>query len=695
MDPFNRRSSAFSRKPVQRRSLRLSDDGSEDEDSYDMAAVAVADGFRPRDLAPADGSTSSATNDFAVASPTSSQARLLSQYPSHEQAPNSPTSNPPPAVPVRPSSAIKPPRPHDSLTLRNDGSTSIQTGPPLSSTPESSAGAPQIRPQSPYRGPTGPSHPYQMYPQRTLSNATSSTNQPGNRGPAHPYALYPQNIVASGDEAHHQIPVGFTASGDGYRRQIGPDGEEAGALVGPLGHTEELPPYTRYPDQSFAAKSPTTTTQEEDAVADTPTESITGAGGIGVATRNPEFSSTEEDLQPTQSRPSTRSHDDINATAQNDAEKPLMNKWQRRAKKKLWGIVPYWAICMLFIGVILIGIILGAVIGTVLSKHKQSHSSGSYGYPPPPPSLPADVKPLTTVPPGLPRLPFGNYELPPLVTNWTSKTCFNNSKQASAWSCNMPFSYYEMNIDPSDSREATKGYNLTLKAVDPSDAQFLWGTQPPKIISQTMMLVNDTFEPRRGPAWWLKVTYDKTVIVAEDNLTYKFKRWDNLGDPVADYGVIRSKAPSIGAKNGDKPWICTWPSTTLEIFIYPIQNSSSPNPTSKPKSTTTSSVPNAYPTDGLHPYPKTVKFLERRLSDNNGQAYCRQVKIINNGLDMENVMDDLGNTIIIEIDEKPDPDQSNPYRQRLVRRTWNGPSASTSRDVLQLTPCGCLWWAAA
>lgn len=100
----------------------------------------------------------------------------------------------------------------------------------------------------------------------------------------------------------------------------------------------------------------------------TPAGTVAGAGG---ATRNPEFSSTEEDLQPSQSRPSTHSRHDINTAAQGSAEKARMNKWQRRGKKKLWGIVPYWAICLLLIGVVLMGVILGAVIGTVLSHHKS------------------------------------------------------------------------------------------------------------------------------------------------------------------------------------------------------------------------------------------------------------------------------------------------------------------------------------
>lgn len=60
-----------------------------------------------------------------------------------------------------------------------------------------------------------------------------------------------------------------------------------------------------------------------------------------------------------------------------------MSKWQRRAKKKLWGIVPYWAICLLIIGVILVGVILGAVIGTVLSHHKPPNHGSEYVFPQP------------------------------------------------------------------------------------------------------------------------------------------------------------------------------------------------------------------------------------------------------------------------------------------------------------------------
>lgn len=117
------------------------------------------------------------------------------------------------------------------------------------------------RSQSPYNGATGPSQPYGMYPQgtqsRTPSTATSINPRLSRRsvqassGPAQPYGLYPQNTVPE-DEAqfgHQQtIPIGFPGHGQGhtYLRRLGPEGEDADDMIGPLGHTEPLPPYTRY-----------------------------------------------------------------------------------------------------------------------------------------------------------------------------------------------------------------------------------------------------------------------------------------------------------------------------------------------------------------------------------------------------------------------------------------------------------------
>ena len=226
-----------------------------------------------------------------------------------------------------------------------------------------------------------------MYQQRTMSVATASTgpmpeqSYAGPRGPAHPYGLYDQGTEPADVVQSDHIRVGFTGGRDGYQRQIGPEGEEVGALIGPLGHTEELPPYTRYPDEAYARKTPDDIRQAPVVVGATvvpessSTQPIPGAGGIGLATRNPEYASSE-DLDSSASRLSTRSftsesNHEINTAARTVTEKPVTRKWHARAKKKAWGIVPYWAICLLVLAIAVMGIVVGSVIGTFLAKHKR------------------------------------------------------------------------------------------------------------------------------------------------------------------------------------------------------------------------------------------------------------------------------------------------------------------------------------
>lgn len=390
MDNSHDKTSGFERRPSTRRSLAHSHaSAADDDDDYDLSAMMVADGFRP----PASNASSSISQSthrpqLQFHSQTQTPTTQVTSLASTPRIPftipdDAPTTTP--NMRVRPSSVSKPPQhPHDSLTLRNDGSSaSAAHQTPLSRVSSLSSDSPVIRVESPYRGPSGPSHPYQMYPQRTLSVATNSTTAAavperpfnGHRAPAHPYAMYTQNTASSEDAPSQPIRLGFNGMEDGYQRQIGPDGEEAGDLIGPLGHMEALPPYTRYPENAYLPKP-----ASPDEAPTSPTRTIAGAGGIGMATRNPEFST--DDLGLSRSRPSIRSvrsdnsYHDLNTAARNIAEKPSHTKWQRRAKKKLWGIVPVWAICLLMVGLVLMGIIMGAVIGTLLSRHKP---------PPPPP----------------------------------------------------------------------------------------------------------------------------------------------------------------------------------------------------------------------------------------------------------------------------------------------------------------------
>ncbi|KAK5626198.1 hypothetical protein RRF57_001913 [Xylaria bambusicola] len=100
---------------------------------------------------------------------------------------------------------------------------------------------------------------------------------------------------------------------------------------------------------------------------------------------------------------------------------------------------------------------------------------------------------------------------------------------------------------------------------------YSYGVQPPSLTDQQLELVNDTFEPSRGPAWALALPYEKTVLLPEQFLTYSSS--DKNEDEVQRRTVFGFDFKRKGlAHSGEKPWICTWPSTILEILIYPYQN---------------------------------------------------------------------------------------------------------------------------
>ena len=346
-----------------------------DGEDYALAAMGISDGFRPSDL-----------GHSRMPSHTShSHERRTSNVHPYRELQSAPI--PPP----RPSSTTKPK--YDSFALRHDGAmgpiaarnaaiaSSSNAMPSRSSSISTDI---PLRAESPYQGPTGPSHPYQMYPQesrlaRTASIATTVTvpvqerSYAGPSGPTHPYGMYPQNIVSETESVHDEpavapVPVGFPGLNNNYQRRLGPEGEEIADIIGPDGHTEQLPPYSQYPDEAFARKTRPTVQLP-----------VSGAGGIGLATRNPEFAS-REDLNSPQSRMSSRSltladsNPQLNTAAAPVSEKPPLKKWQKLAKSKVCGIIPAWAIILAAFVLIIFGIVLGAVFAALKPKHPPKHN---------------------------------------------------------------------------------------------------------------------------------------------------------------------------------------------------------------------------------------------------------------------------------------------------------------------------------
>ncbi|TLD28741.1 hypothetical protein PspLS_03227 [Pyricularia sp. CBS 133598] len=761
----------------------------EDEDDLMLQALSVCDGFRPN----------------AVTSTTSFSDRnsVVSYFSEGDDFQSTPVDRNLTVSPLsRQSSISKAPIPDDQsgrvhvfggenlhpfhnarpsypLSRQGSSATSIST----TSSAFTDAAPVLVREQS-YQGPSGPSHPYTLYRQdiglnRSLSVNTTSTARPSPEqsfmrptGPVHPYGQYAQNTVGI-----DQIVAGPGLAGgfggfpgiatDSYRRRLGPDGEEIGGLIGPHGHTEELPPYTRYPDEQYARKvrdaealsslssSPPSTQpqvhqqrQRDNLInlMQAPLPPIPGAGGMGIAARNPEFDSIDDLTSPHLRHSSGSYLSAINLSQHNintaaaaivsEHEKPS-KRWQKAGNRRLCGIIPYWAVLLALTGLLILGIILGAVVGTVVVRRERDRETPGGPSPETPPLY--DAAPIPK-PKDLPELPEGRFGMP-LVIRQQPNICFNDTTHAPAWSCSIIFGFgAAMTMDvkkESDKYSVSIGANDTLTI---NNGLYAYGTQP-QVIQGTHILqtVNDLLEPSRGPAWFKMLPFNKTVIIPENmlsatsqNSAARFRR--ALNPPVFGPNDFRHK---WAAQPGDKPWICTWPDTLLEIFIYPNQSTTptrigdkassiaagAPTPTLP---TLTRAVPFPFltgtavptgvlsdlfgaterfplPTPGPTPtitagdgefglvmpgYPRVVKLEERRVQ-NSPRPVCRQV-LIENGGTAKPVMTN-GKPVEITIQEQGN---SPPLSKRSEEVDYTDAESHriARRDPADISDCGCVWF---
>lgn len=227
----------------------------------------------------------------------------------------------------------------------------------------------------------------------TSTAPISERSYHGPQGPTHPYGMYPQTMVPEVEEEErpqNAIPVGFPGTVDNYQRRLGPEGEEAADMIGPDGHMEQLPPYTRYPEEAYQRKalgipSPQPApVQSMQSISQPTAQPVPGAGGIGLATRDPEFASTDDlaaansplSRQSVRSFASETSHHEINTAARSVVnEKEAPKGWRATARKRVWGVVPCWAIALAILVFVLMGVVIGAVLGTVLGTQLKEDDS--------------------------------------------------------------------------------------------------------------------------------------------------------------------------------------------------------------------------------------------------------------------------------------------------------------------------------
>jgi hypothetical protein len=156
------------------------------------------------------------------------------------------------------------------------------------------------------------------------------------------------------------IQVGFPGRNADFHRQLGPDGEEQD-IIGPDGHTEQLPPYSKYPNENEKAL-----TALANGVPASPAPSHESEELPAPSAQPPSQTSQDRAERP----PSETINSDTTAPA---SEKSWKEKnWKERWKTKvLYGHLPCWLLVIALGCLMFVGIVIGGAIGGFLAKEKQ------------------------------------------------------------------------------------------------------------------------------------------------------------------------------------------------------------------------------------------------------------------------------------------------------------------------------------
>ncbi|KAF9889975.1 hypothetical protein FE257_006849 [Aspergillus nanangensis] len=484
---------------------------------------------------------------------------------------------------------------------------------------------------SPYTGATGPSQPYAMYPQvgvsRSPSVTTTSTIRPNERAwvdtnaPQQPYSMYPQNVVPEeGIDAPPLIPMGFPGLAQTYQRPHNRADDDVADLVGPDGHTEQLPPYSRYPDGAAPKVGGTV-------------ESITDVGA-----RPDETTPNEPEVLPvsevssrelvTEDQPAMRGHEppaEIPATGVMAFEEKL----KKKGKKKACCGLPIWTLVLIGV-VFIVAACIGGVIGGVLGTKKAASDDQEKEKGPNIVTVTAsprmDATPITTTPLNLLPLPTGDWVIPADPKN-QSKFCISDWDYTASWTC---MTQGKIPISVSGTQEQP---NISFPEMPSSE--FTYGAQVPVFPSptQSLSLMMDSSDMSLGPALTFFSLFDKLVIVPQDTFPSEAATKRSVDE---DDVILNSFQRKQAARVGDKPWFCWWNSTVMEFFVYlnettkesPFTASSTRIQVQPTASTSTSTAKRE---DTLLNYPRRIKMEEKRDYAEAHVPYCQQMQVMEHG----------------------------------------------------------------
>lgn len=476
---------------------------------------------------------------------------------------------------------------------------------------------------SPYTGATGPSHPYAMYPQVGVSRSPSVTSTStirqsdhplGNlNGPQHPYAMYPQNVVDEGVD-DTVIPVGFPGHNSRYQPPTRRRDDDVGDIIGPDGHTEPLPPYSRYP-AGVVPKPP-------GAEAETMSDANPPPDTHDLNATSTEPPASEETLVPQSA--SNGEHEGRGA-APLTGVMAFEEKLKRKGKQTACCGLPIWTLVLMGIVMViaaLIGGVIGGVVGTknaAAQQKAQSQSSGQYVVTVTAPPM-IDASPVLSTPTNLLPLPTsGDYVIPANPQN-SSKFCVADQHYKDAWSCMESGRHFDLYFGGHDGR-----HSVVFPNHAPTTA-FTYGAQPPLLPTptQTLNMKIDTSDVSLGPALFFFTLVDKLVIVPEDVFSA-----GSMKQSLASNAFQQRRV----AVPGQKPWFCWWNSTTIEFFLYINQTTrdSHTSATATTDSNLRASTATPHKRGETEIYPRRIKIEERRDFPFAPAPYCQQMQVLYDG----------------------------------------------------------------
>jgi hypothetical protein len=208
----------------------------------------------------------------------------------------------------------------------------------------------------------------------------------------------------------------------------------------------------------------------------------------------------------------------------------------------------------------------------------------------------------------------GTFSVPILLPQQQSSTCLARANESRAWQCAFDTNL-QLSILPSIGDD-DKPIMITLGLPYTSNRSVHCGQQAPEIGPTALTPLADTDD---GPQYHFSATYDRTVIIREDQ----------LGQEKAASPPMQGQPKHTTFLPGTSLWRCTFNDTKLEGFVYTEKDV-------EPASSGTNA------TAGARPHlPYKLKLTERRVAA--GKApYCEKVTVgLDGGLEESDTMVDL------------------------------------------------------